>query len=303
MTIILLLISSILLVSCPTSTGEILDMLSSRDYSLPTVLSHSLHNNSTLEVKFSETVELLEATSEGKALISPSLGSSFSIPLPRTLSPGEKCRVSMTARKENGNTSRISLLLSGRNHNLPSLILNEVSVKGTQSSPDRIELYVTESGDTAGMKVGGSKWEYTLPSITVTEGDLLLIYWDKPTTKKSWTRDDGKMTYVLNASSPSTLPGTEGIIYIREEENGDITDVLVYSEKGEEAFMEDEEFSSILSLGLWDGEHFDSSFITSSRVIARLPGAVDSDTAEDFFTTKARNSTFGEINTYMPYEE
>ena len=299
----IILLFSFLLASCPASTGEILDMLLSYDSSLPTMISHSLQNNSILEVTFSETVELLEAKAEGKSLISPSLGSSFSIPLPHSLKPGERYRVSMTARKENGNTSRISLLLSGKNYDLPSLLLNEVSVKGTQSNPDRIEIYVSGDGDTAGMKVGSSKWEYTFPSLKVEEGDLILIYWDKPTTRKSWMREEGKMTYVLSASSPSTLPGTEGIIWIREEEQGSITDVLVYSEKGEEAFKEDEEFQRVLSLSLWDGEPFDSSLVTSSRVIARFPGAVDSDSADDFFTTKARNSTFGELNSYVPYEE
>ena len=51
-----------------------------------------------------------------------------------------------------------------------------------------------------------------------------------------------------------------------------------------------------------EGEAFDSTLTTSSRVIARLPGGVDTDSSDDFFITAARRSTFGEENEYVPYQ-
>ena len=46
----------------------------------------------------------------------------------------------------------------------------------------------------------------------------------------------------------------------------------------------------------------DSNLVTSSRVLARLPGGWDTNTRDDFFITEPRKSTFGYPNEYYPYE-
>ncbi|MCI7605902.1 MAG: hypothetical protein MSS69_04020, partial [Spirochaetales bacterium] len=61
-------------------------------------------------------------------------------------------------------------------------------------------------------------------------------------------------------------------------------------------------YEEALSAGMWEGDAFDSSLVTSSRVISRLPGAIDTETSDDFFVTAARRSTFGEENDYAPYQ-
>ena len=194
----------------------------------------------------------------------------------------------------------------GKNPDIPKVLINEVSIKGTSASPDRIELLIMEKGNVAGMRVEDGNWGYTLPSIEVKKDDLILIYWDKPTTRSHYLRSDGKMTYVLNAYAPSTLSGTEGLLILKREKDGETADALLYSDKGEAAFSGEEKKSQrdgLIALGQWEGEVFDSSLVTSSRVIARLPGGVDSDTSEDFFITQARKSSFGELNSYLPYNE
>ena len=240
-----------------------------------------------------------------QVILKERLGSSFSVSLPFSLSPGEKAGIKITAEDANGNIERFYLTVKGRNYETPSLIINEISVKGTQSNPDRIELYVLKKGDTAGVVISDDKYSFTLPSIKVKEGDIILIYWDRSTTKKSYERDRGKMTYIIKASAPSTLSGPEGAVIIRKEEKGDMMDAFFYSEKGEDALKEGEKkklFSEALEIAEWDGEAFDSSLVTSSRVMARLPGAIDTDTCDDFFITAARRSTFGEENEYAPYQ-
>ena len=114
-------------------------------------------------------------------------------------------KANLVLKDANGNIERFYLTVKGRNYETPSLIINEISVKGTQSNPDRIELYVLNKGDTAGVVVSDEKFSFTLPSIKVKEGDIILIYWDKSTTKKNYERDRGKMTYILNENASDTF--------------------------------------------------------------------------------------------------
>ena len=292
-------------ISCVPGGGAIEDMTKDLIKTPPSLLSYTIEGNTTLALSFSETVEIKEMLINDQVILKERLGSSFSIPLPFSLSPGEKAGIKITAEDANGNIERFYLTVKGRNYETPSLIINEISVKGTQSNPDRIELYVLKKGDTAGVVISDDKYSFTLPSIKVKEGDIILVYWDRSTTKKSYERDRGKMTYIINASAPSTLSGPEGAVIIRKEEKGDMMDAFFYSEKGEDALKEGEKknlFSEALEIAEWDGEAFDSSLVTSSRVMARLPGAIDTDTCDDFFITAARRSTFGEENEYAPYQ-
>ena len=300
-----LLLFMLFFISCVPGGGSIEDMTKDLIKTPPSILSCTLDETATLTISFSETVEIKELIINDQMILKEKLGSSFSLLLPFSLSPGEKAEVKITILDINGNKERFYLTIKGKNNEIPSLIINEVSIKGTQSNPDRIELYVLKKGDTAGVTVSDDKFTFTLPSIKVKEGDLILIYWDKTTTKKNYERDRGKMTYILNAKASSTLPGPEGAIIIRKEEKGEIMDAFFYSEKGEEALKEGEKhklFSEANDNGEWEGEAFDSSLVTSSRVIARLPGAIDTDTSEDFFITAPRRSTFGEENEYAPYQ-
>ena len=300
-----LLLFLLFFISCAPGGGAIEDMTKDLIKTPPSILSCTLEGNNTLTISFSETVRVQELLIDDQVLLKEKFGSSFSLPLPFSLSPGEKAGVKITLLDINGNKERFYLTIKGKNNEIPSLIINEISVKGTQSNPDRIELYVLNKGDTAGVVVSEEKFSFTLPSIKVKEGDIILIYWDKSTTKKNYERDRGKMTYILNANASSTLPGPEGAIIIRKEEKGEIMDAFFYSEKGEEALKEGEKnklFIEANDNGEWDGEAFDSSLVTSSRVIARLPGAIDTDTSEDFFITAPRRSTFGEENEYVPYQ-
>ena len=59
----------------------------------------------------------------------------------------------------------------------------------------------------------------------------------------------------------------------------------------------------LMRRGLWEGEPVSSVLVTASRVIARLPGGQDTNSADDFFITEARTSTFGTTNEYFPYSE
>ena len=213
---LLLLLASLFLVSCPEE-AEIMDLFHSADMTLPVVLDYSLKDNRIFIIEFSETVDMTEILFSGEALDPPGLGKSFSVPLPYTLEPGEEKRISFTVEKDNGSLTRVSLRVMGKNPDIPKVLINEVSIKGTSASPDRIELLVMEKGNAAGMRIEDGNWGFTLPSLGLNKDDLILIYWDKPTTRRHYLRSDGKMTYILNAYAPSTLSGTEGLLILKSD--------------------------------------------------------------------------------------
>ncbi|MBQ0070844.1 MAG: hypothetical protein KBS81_03160 [Spirochaetales bacterium] len=302
----------LILVSCQIAPLPAEDVLYPLDKTIPQVVEHRLEGNSVFVLAFSETVEMTEMVLDGTVSHPYSLGSTFRLPLPHPISPGEGMTASFTVKKANGNTSRCSFRLVGVNDNLPVLVINEVSTKGTTSSPDRIELLVMEKGNTLGVYLsdGIDGNGMALPSLFVNKGDLIVVYWNVRTTRSREEKDDGKtVVWYLNANSPATLSGNNGVLLLQEAKDGRTMDALLYSDGSTESHSGygsvkgEKTAKMLLEEGSWSGEPMDSSFVTSSRVFARLPGGVDSDSAGDWFITAARKSTFGERNTYSPYEE
>ena len=301
------LIVLLLVLSCTGGNVKAENILTGEDRSGVSVLSYGLEDNSTFLIRFSEKVEIREISYGGEREKTLLVGESFSLPLPREIEMGEKYTLALTAVKNGGNTTRCFFTLYGRNDNRAGMIINELSVAGTKASPDRVELLVTESGNTAGMVVADSTDSASgviLPSLEVSRGDIVVIYWDSKSGKETEERDEDLYTYYIDGKQENTLTSTSGAVILFEEVSGSVTDAVFYS-NFTEASTSKEKFQSIVSFlgecGAWSGDAVSSEEITSSRVIARLPGAVDTDSADDWFTTAARKSTFGEENVYAPY--
>ena len=303
----------VLCVSCKEEE-KIIDRLMSLDKTLAKVLDYSFIENDTFTVKYNETVELVDVELDRRKIEKRGLGSIFTITLSEKIRRGEKKIPSITARKQNGNTTRSSFLLIGRNTEIPKALINEVSIKGNTTNPDRIEILILDDGNLAGMSLSNGFMsldghEYILPEQDVKAGDIVVIYWDSNTKKETEERNFGKKTYYLSAKSPVTLLSTDGLVVLKSEIDGYVMDALVYSNKGEDSHSGygnenlESAVKELMKDYSWEGSAVDSSLVTTSRVLARLPDGVDTNSLSDWFTTKARKSTFGEVNIYEPYEE
>lgn len=311
--IYIIALSLSLLLSCDNGFS-IIDRLLSLDKSLAKVLEYRLENNTSFTIRYNDTVRVIDLEYDGDKISYERIGSIFTITLPNAIRRGENKILSISVQKHTGTITRSSFLLIGKNNDIPRLLINEVSIKGNASNPDRIELLVLEDGNTAGVVIQSyykatSGHQFILPELDVTQGDIIVIYWDSITVKETVERDLGKHTYYLNARSPSTLLSTNGIIVLMDELNGNVMDALVYSNRNSEDYSGfgneklEKDVRNLISIEAWVGSAVDSSNVTSSRVLARLPDGVDTDSSSDWFTTKARMSTFGEPNTYDPYED
>ena len=303
----LFLILLLLIPSCTGGDVKAENVLMGEDRSGAAVLSYGLEDNSTFLIRFSERVEIREITYNGSRERTVLVGESFRITLKREIPMGEKYTLALTAVKNGGNTTRCFFTLYGKNDNRAEMIINELSVAGTSASPDRIELLVTESGNTAGMVVtnaADSSGGVILPPLQVSRGDIIVIYWDKRSGRETEERDGNLRTYYVDGRMESTLTSTSGAVILFEEVGGDVADAVLYS-NFTDASTSKEKFQSLVSFleenGAWNADAVSSEEITPSRVLARLPGAVDTDSADDWFTTQARKSTFGEENVYAPY--
>ena len=312
---LLFLISIILIVlsGCPVGMGRAYDAFQGQDRTLPKILSYGLEDNCTFAIVYDRVVYIAEAELDGKPVSYDAEGTIFSIPLGRTLGRGERCTFSVTAEDMLGNTLRSSFIAVGKNPDVPLTLINEVSIQGTGDAPDRVELLFMEDGNAAGLMLSdgtaeGARHSVVLPDIEVKSGDMVLIYWDKENKGSETITDKGYTAYVIEGGSETTLSGTNGALILYKEEGGSIMDGIVYTtgddpdsdgygnERTREAAL------LLLKEGEWGGESVDSSLVTSSRVIARMPGGWDTNTADDFFITAPRKSTFGYHNEYHPYE-
>ncbi len=300
-----------LLLSC-NGKLKLSDELLFADRELVRILSHTLNGNDEISVSLSDTAMLVEYTFKGIRMHSGAIGSSFSIPLPAPLEMGEVECFSLTLKKDTGAITRASFLLVGKNKNIPSLIINELSIKGTSTAPDRIELLALTSGNLKGVIVSDEldfkdKEHYSFPDMEVQAGDIIVLYWDREGEERRIVRKNGSSTYFMNARMDSTLISTDGLLAIFADYDGHILDALIYSDDpeneenpfGTEVLKEKAEY--LIKEGFWYGEPIDSSLVTSSRVLARFPDIMDSDSAEDWFTTEAKKSSFGEENTAYIY--
>ncbi len=310
----LVFITVFILSSCPGRGGRIYDSFQGRDRIPPKVISYDLVSSGEFRLVYDESVALIDMELNGEKFGNMIEGTIFMITFPEPLKRGESAVLSVTAEDLAGNTARASFALTGPNDDIPITLINEVSIKGTSASPDRIELLILEDGNTAGMTVkDGSRehydHEWILPELDVISGDIILIYWDADITGNAVEKRDENFTYSFSAGSDTTLSGTNGAIAVYTSPSGKILDGLIYTtgtselcngygntKTVEAAFM-------LIKEGEWTSEPISSLDVTSSRVIARYPGGIDSNSADDFFITAARKSTFGEPNQFIPYEE
>ena len=151
---------------------------------MPVLLSFTLEENRNVRLVYDEDVTLIDMELDGRKLSYSPSGTVFTIPLGRTINRGETILFSVTAEDTHGNTSRASVHFTGRNTDIPAALINEVSIKGTAASPDRVELLFLEEGSAAGMVVSDglpedAQHSVILPDIEVNPYDLIVIYWDR----------------------------------------------------------------------------------------------------------------------------
>lgn len=318
MRILILLLISMLLTSCPHDMlPSLVDVFQDKDRELPRLSEYEVLDRTRIRVMFSEPATITSAEIDSfKAEVTMEDMFSYIVGSPFTLSLSEESELFLIARDEDGNTASFILPVAGRNSRIPRLLLNEFSSRGSDSQPERIELMVMEDGNTEGIYAadgtkGNEAFGFTLPSLEVDRGDIIVIYWTIKPKVESYINKSGTLTYNIYASSPSGLPDNNGAFVIYDSKTGkaDVLDALLYSDfnastySGFGSARVEASAEELIADFNWFGSAFNCKYCTTTRSINRNLSGQDTDRAEDFFICETRGQSFGEYNRASEYVE
>lgn len=309
--IAILLSILLLLTACPADSYDYERVETPSIYTLPLLEDLVLMENSRISLSFDRPVTIVEMKLEEESLEVTSAESKlFTIRLPHTIPYGREYRLRFTCRdRKSGNLSRISVPIMGINTNQAKVLMTEISVKGTDTSPDRVELTVLEGGSTGSITItdgilGVCGFSFTLPDIRVSKGDVIVVHMSAPHKGESVIRIGNRRIFNIDADRRLSFLSTSGAVLLYSHTNGKgkLIDAMLYrksdavssdgwgNEKTRETAM------SLAERGEWTGRGFISDGTTSTRVFARHYPYRDTNTASDWYLTATRGSTFGFAN-------
>jgi hypothetical protein len=264
-------------------------------------------SSSQIRLEFDEPVKVYgnsfgphTARSDGKFIY---------VNLDSSLRPGMKSEVKGRVKDYSGNTSGFSIQVWGYNPELPQVLINEFTTKGTAKSPDRTELRMLSPGNINGMTLyNGVPSDFdalvVFGDIDVRTDDVVVVWWTEDIGVPEIQEDNaGGRVFNICAQSTEALPSNNGAMVLCGSPalGADVLDAVVYSNFG--ASFEGygtrsalERATWVISSGAWSGDPLDSTTSTATRSMGRLPDADDSDSARDWIVTVTGGASFGARN-------
>ena len=306
--------------SLPEAPGTINAMLH-MDHQVPVLEELSVLDRHDVTLTFNEEVEVLAASFDGlEAEAWPAAPGVIQVHSSDELPLSHAAQLFISVRDKAWNSSALSIPVSGRNNDIPSLVINEFSSKGTETQPDRIELEIHSDGNLEGVCLmdgtkGNERHAFVLPDIDVRRGDYVVIWWDsKCDAPEALSNKSGSMTYNLEAGSPEGLATNNGafVVYPTASGDGPVIDALVYTDGrasthgGLGSAAVEASWQALKDSFDWFAQPFNALYSTSTRTICRRISHDDTNRAEDFMICETRGGTFGEMNSsdeYVPPQQ
>ena len=249
--------------------------------------------------------------------------------------PGLPYQIEATVEDETGNGNHFLAVFYGFNGDLPGLLINEFTTRGTGNHPDAVELKVSKEGNMGGLLLyEGTPGNYDdrliFPAFEVATGEFLIVHFkpggipeeiDETDAKDlSGGLDSSDQAYDFWMLEGAGISGNNGVISLYARPGGEILDGVLYSNRSSDSDEHYGGFGTIDSLeraeelvadGGWiiSGDHVrpedavSPEGSTGTRSICRGSASEDSDTAADWHIVPTRGFTFGEENSdevYLP---
>ncbi len=247
--------------------------------------------------------------------------------------PGKEYTMSATVRDAVGNTALIVEKIYGFNPNIPKLLIHEFTTEGSKSKPDKVEMLVLSSGNTAGITLqeGGIrsyKQRVLFPAMQVQKDDFIVVHFRAPpnavSERKSKAESQLKIAYksawdIFHTHEKLTgIGNSNGALTLLENPHGRPMDVVLYSNKKDDKTKKDRGFASkevyswvqeIEQAGMWKPKNgtelFPSDALnptdsTTTRSINRKQHK-DTNSADDWYIVHTGKSTFGKVNSQQVY--
>ncbi len=249
--------------------------------------------------------------------------------------PGLPYQIEAAVEDEAGNSNHFLAVFYGFNGNLPGLLINEFTTRGTGNHPDAVELKIIEGGNMGGLVLyEGTPGNYDdrliFPAFEVAAGEFLIVHFkpggipeeiDETEAKDlSGGLDSSDQAYDFWMPAGAGISGNNGVISLYARPGGEILDGVLYSNRSSDSDERYGGFGTLDSLERAEGLVADSGWIisedhvrpedavspegsTGTRSICRSAASTDTDTAADWHIVPTRGFTFGEENSdevYVP---
>lgn len=295
----------LLFVSCSESPSskELVNALTLSDSKPPVLLEVISDSDKTVRLVFSEKVVPFadsfgsyNAEEDENCII---------ITLNKFLAPGKSSTVNARVKDLAGNTTQVNVTVWGYNPNPAEVLINEFTTRGSDSSPDRLELAVLKAGNLAGFTIYAGTPEsydakFIFPDVDVDEGDFVVLYWapSAPSQPKMY------------ASGSTAKPGSNNGAFVLAKspsQGSEVLDAVLYSSFESSQYEGWGTKNALLRATwvtdhkLWDSDAINCSASTATRSVSRLIDLKDTDTCSDWYVTVTSGATFGSANTSAPY--
>jgi hypothetical protein len=178
--------------------------------------------------------------------------------------PGLPYQLEAVVEDEAGNGLHLLTPFYGFNGQVPALLINEFTTRGTGSHPDAVELKVMEGGNMGGVVLyegtpGSHDDRLIFPAFEVSTGDFLIIHFkpegipqeiDETSAKDlSGGLDVSDQAYDFWVREGAGISGNNGVLSLYDRPGGAILDGVLYSDRTSDS---DEKYGGFGTLDSWE---------------------------------------------------
>jgi hypothetical protein len=178
--------------------------------------------------------------------------------------PGLPYQLEAVVEDETGNGLHFLAMFYGFNGEVPQLLVNEFTTRGTGSHPDAVELKVMEGGNMGGVVLyegtpGNHDDRLIFPAFKVVAGEFLIVHFKPEGMPEEINESSAKdLSGGLDASDQAYdfwipggtgISGNNGVISLYKRPGGDILDGVLYSNRSSDS---DETYGGFGTLDSWE---------------------------------------------------
>ena len=302
--IFFVLLPCFLLCSCYDGTSSpeaFVNMFTLKDSRAPVLVSVQTLDENTAVLVFDEDVFALEGSFAGME-VRPD-GNVLYVDSGRKIEAGTSVTICGSVRDICGNSVTFRVLVWGVNPCPAVLKINEFTTKGSKTQPDRTELKVVRSGNTAGIVLydgipGDYRSMIVLPSYEVSGESFITVWWCDDLPSGVIVRDGNN----INLAAGGGLSENNGIMCLATSpaQGAAVTDCVVWTsgESSQYGGFGTKEVLDRVNTALenmwWSGEPVLSLWSTSTRSMAL-------DANGTWYTTVQGGLSFGAANLSEAY--
>jgi hypothetical protein len=247
--------------------------------------------------------------------------------------PGLPYTLEAEAQDARGNTASFMAIFYGYNADVPDLLINEITPRGSGAHPDLVELKAMSGGDMGGVALylgtpGSYDTRFVFPSFSVGRGGFIVVHL-KPSGDPSEVDEPGNPVLSRGADASDAaydfwiadckgLGGNNGVLSLYTRPGGKCLDGVLYSNRTSQSDQAYRGFGSadmlaraeeLVQEGGWktagarvlpeDAVSPESS--TGTRSLCRTSGSLDTDSASDWHVVPTRGATPGGENSDEVY--